>query len=108
MCTSPTPAELTQSCRFGSDHTDRCELVKLVAVRAAESHGWAGRHWHVGDTPNDITAAEGGGATALGLTTGVFSQLQLRQSAQLSSTVILDGLSDVSAVLSLLLSPASI
>lgn len=35
--------------------------------------------WHVGDTPMDIQAAEGGHAKALGVLTGVYSQQDLEE-----------------------------
>jgi hypothetical protein len=65
---------------FGSDFCsgntaemwkDRCEFVRLAAVKAGTLHpgSLAGRV-HVGDTPMDIAAALGAGAGALGVTTG--------------------------------------
>jgi hypothetical protein len=65
---------------FGSDFCsgntaemwrDRCEFVRLAAVKAGTLHpgSLAGRV-HVGDTPMDVAAALGAGAGALGVTTG--------------------------------------
>uniref|UniRef100_A0A7S0QZI5 Phosphoglycolate phosphatase n=1 Tax=Pyramimonas obovata TaxID=1411642 RepID=A0A7S0QZI5_9CHLO len=82
---------------FGTDHTDRGELVKIAAERA-RSHGWTGdNHWHVGDTPKDILAAEYGGAKALGVCTGVFGKEELEKSSK-NDAVILPDLTDFKLV----------
>jgi len=54
---------------------------------------------HVGDTPYDIKAGEEGGATSVGVCTGVFSRAELEASASRTSTVILDDMSDTEAAL---------
>ena len=86
---------------FGSDHTLRGELVKIAAQRCAEALGVeVGARFHVGDTPNDVIAAEYAGAVALGVTTGVFSKEALEASAaDREKCVVLDGLHDLDAVL---------
>eukprot|EP00898_Chlorokybus_atmophyticus_P007713 jgi/Chlat1/7943/Chrsp68S07369 len=84
---------------FGSDHIERTELVKIALQRAQKlSHKTITNRWHVGDTPNDIIAAEKAGATALGLTTGVFSKSELDASS-VQKAVVLPGLEDTHLVL---------
>jgi phosphoglycolate phosphatase len=64
---------------FGSDHTERPELVKL-AIRRAENHGFrpGGKVFVVGDTPRDVEAGKAAGATTIGVATGPFSSDDLR------------------------------
>ena len=87
---------------FGSDHTDRGELVKLAAERAKEYLDFDvenGSRFHFGDTPMDIEAAERAGAVAVGLLTGIFSREQLVQSSKLDDPVIFDDLTDTESVM---------
>ena len=86
---------------FGSDHTLRGELVKIAAERCAAELGVeVGDRFHVGDTPNDVIAAEYAGAVALGVTTGVFGKEELEAAAkEKENRVVLDGLNDLDAVL---------
>ncbi|KAK1294945.1 hypothetical protein QJS10_CPA16g00290 [Acorus calamus] len=87
---------------FGSDHTDRGHLVKIAAERAEKQiAGGFNLRVHVGDTPNDIRAAEFGGALAIGVCTGIFSKEDL-ESASTGKAVILAGLADDKAFMSLL------
>jgi len=87
---------------FGSDHADRGELVKIAAARAEEQFsGGFDLRVHVGDTPNDIRAAEYGGALAVGVCTGVCTAEELRQASN-GSVVILPDLADTGAFLKLL------
>eukprot|EP00897_Mesotaenium_endlicherianum_P005384 jgi/Mesen1/4874/ME000244S04054 len=82
---------------FGSDHVDRGELVKLAAQRATDRFpGEAFRlRVHVGDTPNDVQAAEVAGAIAIGVSTGIFSREELlTSSGSPSSLIVLDDLVD--------------
>ena len=48
--------------------------MKVAAARAAEHGRPHTQRWHVGDTPADISAAEYGGARALGVCTGIFKE----------------------------------
>ena len=58
---------------FGSDDTNRGALVRIARKRCLEKLGCEVRTAvHVGDTPNDVSAAEFGGAKAIAVTTGVF------------------------------------
>lgn len=86
---------------FGSDHCsgnteeswrDRAQLVRIAAQKASAAGLRVTAHYHVGDTPQDILAAEEGGANAVGVLTGVFSREELLGVSTQSSTVILDGL----------------
>ena len=54
--------------------------------------------FHVGDTPNDILAAENGGATAVGVCTGIFDASALSATSK-KSALILPNLSDLANVL---------
>lgn len=78
---------------FGSDHADRVELVKIAAMRAVKEFDLEPgpemevfvpgvvfkERVHFGDTSNDVKAALAGGAVAVALTTGVFSEPELRE-----------------------------
>ena len=84
---------------FGSDHTDRGELVAIAANRTKEYLGVrAEKRFHFGDTPADVKAAEFAGATAIGLLTGIFSKEELVASSKLDDPIIFDDLSDTAAV----------
>ncbi|URE28063.1 haloacid dehalogenase-like hydrolase [Musa troglodytarum] len=87
---------------FGSDHIDRGHLVKIAADRAKELYpeGFDLRV-HVGDTPNDIKAAEYGGALAIGVCTGVFTEEELKKSS-CGSAIILSDLTDSKTFMNLL------
>ncbi|CAL9111534.1 unnamed protein product [Musa acuminata var. zebrina] len=87
---------------FGSDHIDRGHLVKIAADRAKElcPAGFDLRV-HVGDTPNDIKAAEYGGALAIGVCTGIFTEEELKKSS-CGSAIILSDLTDSTTFMNLL------
>ncbi len=65
---------------FGSDHIDRAELVKIAIQRAKSRFGSVDdiRVFHIGDAEQDMTAARSGGATPIGVTTGVFTAGELK------------------------------
>ncbi|XP_010248799.1 PREDICTED: uncharacterized protein LOC104591596 [Nelumbo nucifera] len=87
---------------FGSDHIDRGHLVKIAADRAATLFsGSFDLRVHVGDTPNDIKAAEFGGALAVGVCTGIFNEEQLKEASS-GGAVILANLCDIGVFMSLL------
>ncbi|KAG0490118.1 hypothetical protein HPP92_006981 [Vanilla planifolia] len=87
---------------FGTDHTDRGELVKIAADRAtALFPDGFGLRVHVGDTPNDIRAAEHGGALAVGVCTGVFVAEELKKASH-GGAVVLPDLTDTKTFLKLL------
>lgn len=89
---------------FGSDHSDRGELVAIAGRRARELFPDGEEitaHWHIGDTPADVQAAVFGGARALGVSTGIFSQEELLE-ANPKATVVAD-LADTDALLEILL-----
>ncbi|RWW76938.1 hypothetical protein BHE74_00014930, partial [Ensete ventricosum] len=87
---------------FGSDHIDRGHLVKIADDRAKElcPEGFDLRV-HVGDTPNDIKAAEYGGALAIGVCTGIFTEEELKKSS-CGSAIILSDLTDSKTFMNLL------
>ncbi|ERN13600.1 hypothetical protein AMTR_s00049p00054760 [Amborella trichopoda] len=88
---------------FGSDHFDRGQLVKIAADRAEKMFpGEIGVRVHVGDTPNDIKAAEFGGALPIGVGTGIFTREELEQASTSGKAAILDDLADISAFMKLL------
>ncbi|XP_010682385.2 uncharacterized protein LOC104897241 [Beta vulgaris subsp. vulgaris] len=79
---------------FGSDHIDRCHLVNIAAERGERLFpGKFDFRVHVGDTPNDIKAAELGGALAIGVCTGIFGKEELEQVSN-GSAIILQDLCD--------------
>ena len=58
---------------FGSDHEDRVELIRQGALRGAALLGASLHECRVvviGDTPKDVAAAQGIGATCIGVGTG--------------------------------------
>ncbi|XP_074556061.1 uncharacterized protein LOC141811886 [Curcuma longa] len=87
---------------FGSDHTDRGELVKIATERGQKiSTEVFELRVHVGDTPNDIKAAEYGGALAVGVCTGIFTEAELKQASS-GTAIILPDLTDSKAFMKLL------
>ncbi|KAJ3687523.1 hypothetical protein LUZ61_016687 [Rhynchospora tenuis] len=87
---------------FGSDNIDRGELVKIAAARAEKQFlGGFDLRVHVGDTPNDIRAAESGGALAVGVCTGVFSKAELEMASN-GTAIILPDLTDFKGFMRLL------
>ncbi|XP_058093806.1 uncharacterized protein LOC131239904 [Magnolia sinica] len=87
---------------FGSDHIDRGHLVMIAADRAEKLFpGGFNLRVHVGDTPNDIRAAEFGGALAVGVCTGIFNKEELEQASN-GNAVILEDLVDTNAFMNLL------
>ncbi|CAK9861062.1 unnamed protein product [Sphagnum jensenii] len=87
---------------FGSDDSNRGELVKIAACRAEQSFPGGFRlHAHVGDTPNDIQAAEYGGAVAIGVCTGIFSREVLHEASHKEKpAIILENLTNIQNFLS--------
>ncbi|XP_021744140.1 uncharacterized protein LOC110710181 [Chenopodium quinoa] len=87
---------------FGSDHMDRGHLIKIAAERAENLYpGKFDSRLHVGDTPNDIIAAECEGALAIGVCTGVFRKEELEQVSN-RGAVILQDLCDHKSFINLL------
>jgi phosphoglycolate phosphatase-like HAD superfamily hydrolase len=65
---------------FGCDHEERVELIRCGAARGAERLGVSLKDCRVvviGDTPNDITAAQGIRAESVGVGTGRFGAAEL-------------------------------
>lgn len=92
---------------YGMDHADRHQLVRLAQRRAAAVHGQPfARHSTVliGDTPNDVAAGHLGGARVVAVATG-FSGRDVLEAA--GADVVLDDLTDTSAVLTAVLGTAA-
>jgi len=86
---------------FGSDDTERGALVRIARKRCLEKLGVeVVAAVHVGDTPNDVKAAEVGDAKAIAVTTGVFdADALLNAAGDKANVTVMDGLTDVDAVL---------
>jgi HAD superfamily hydrolase (TIGR01549 family) len=78
---------------FGSEHTSRTTLVRMAIERAESNHGFdaEGDVFVIGDTPLDIKAGKGAGATTIGVATGVFSREELEKEG---ADYVLDDLTD--------------
>jgi phosphoglycolate phosphatase-like HAD superfamily hydrolase len=99
---------------FGSDYwgqdtkkasEDRAQLLRIARQKAEASLkkeesptadiGTIDRHVHVGDSPFDIKAAELAEAVPLGVTTGVFSEQELREVSSTPGDIkVLDSLAN--------------
>jgi phosphoglycolate phosphatase-like HAD superfamily hydrolase len=67
---------------FGCDHEDRTELIRVGAERGASQLGVPREECRVvviGDTPKDVHAAHGIGATCLAVTTGHYDHRALQE-----------------------------
>ena len=76
---------------FGSDHTNRTELVK-IAIKKAKCD--LRNVFLFGDTPLDITAGKQAGVKTVGTTTGIFSRKDL-----LNADLVVDSFSDVEKII---------
>lgn len=89
---------------FGSDHTDRGELIRICTRRASDKFLQSGEtfdaKYHIGDAPTDIRAAHEAGSKAIAVLTGKFTREVLE--AQ-KPWVILDDLSDTQKVVDLIM-----
>ena len=87
---------------YGSDHSDRRELVPIAVDRARRLRGWdveAETTWVVGDTANDLACARAGGARCLLVATG---KVPLEELERLGADHVLPDLSDTEAVVGIL------
>jgi phosphoglycolate phosphatase-like HAD superfamily hydrolase len=83
---------------YGSDGSDRAQLVRLAISRAEAKygHGFTAEHAVViGDTPHDVRGARDNGALAVGVATGSSSMDEL---ASALADVVLPDLADLSAL----------
>jgi phosphoglycolate phosphatase-like HAD superfamily hydrolase len=76
---------------------DRAEFLRIAARRAGVP---LGRRFHLGDAPMDVRAAAAAGAHPVGLTTGIYSEAELKRACP--EATVLDDLSDLDAVLRVL------
>jgi phosphoglycolate phosphatase len=91
---------------YGSLSAHRPDLVAYAVGRAAAKHGTEfapDAVVIVGDTPHDITAALAHGAVAVGVATGHFTAVELRDAG---AHIVLSDLSDTAAVRTALLGAA--
>jgi phosphoglycolate phosphatase-like HAD superfamily hydrolase len=90
---------------FSDDAADRNHLVPIACERAMR-HGVpeaaCARVVVIGDTPHDVACAKAGGARSIGVATGGHSRAELVDSG---ADLALDDLSDIGAVLRLLVTP---
>jgi phosphoglycolate phosphatase-like HAD superfamily hydrolase len=87
---------------YGSDNSDRRTLVPVAIERTATRRGWVvatNDVWVVGDTPHDLACARAGGARCVLVGTGTTPLTDLQG---IGADAVLDDLSDVDAVISLL------
>jgi phosphoglycolate phosphatase-like HAD superfamily hydrolase len=76
---------------YGSDHRVRSELVAIACARAERKLGVLvppDRAVLIGDTPLDVAAALAGGAHAIGVATGPYSERELAEAG--AKTVLPD------------------
>jgi phosphoglycolate phosphatase-like HAD superfamily hydrolase len=90
---------------FGSDASDRGDIVRVAEKRAMEFLLEAAKPatWLVGDTPNDVAAGKSANARTVAVATGGASAERLRETRP---DVLLNDLSDCDAFLSMLDSAA--
>lgn len=87
---------------FGHEHADRIEIARLARERALEYAGPEAKiagSFLVGDTPSDIAAAHGIGATAIAVATGMVPARELQAAG---ADHVLEDFSDPGGVLRLL------
>lgn len=84
---------------FGSDHPERNQLVP-IALRRIGNPLPRDRVWVIGDTPFDLACARAGGVKCLLVGTG---RIPLSELEKLDADAVLPDLSDVDAVVELLL-----
>ena len=88
---------------YGSDHRVRSELVAIACERAERKLGVPvppARAVLIGDTPLDIAAAHAGGAHAIGVATGPFSEQELHDAG---AEAVLPDLRDAERVMAAVL-----
>jgi len=84
---------------YGSDGTDRADLVPLVQQRAGSKYGPGFDLLNttiIGDTPRDVEAGRSGGARVVAVASGQYSVLQLRRAG---ASIVLPNLLDTDLLL---------
>lgn len=86
---------------FGSEALERSELVSNAVRKARKQFGFneGGEVILFGDAPQDMQAALQGGATPVGVTTGIYGKEELQPAG---ATKIIAGIGDHEAVLAVL------
>jgi len=87
---------------YGSDHSDRNQLVPLALDRVRRSYGaelMPHDAWVIGDTPRDLECARAAGARCLLVGTGRYTTTEL---AALGADAVLDDLSNTAQVVEIL------
>ena len=81
---------------FGSDASERSELVRRAIDSAIRDHGFvvANNVYSLGDAPQDIQAALAGGSQPIGVTTGSYSADDLKSAG---ASEVYGGLPDILA-----------
>lgn len=99
--------EFFQFGAFADDHHDRNELGNFAKSRAVEAHGRefpAEDIFVIGDTPRDVACGRAIGAKTVAIATGSYSVGELRDC---SPDFLFADLSEIDAVIAVLLKPAS-
>ena len=88
---------------FGSDYINRTNLVKLAIKRAEENFNFNFNNnvFLIGDAPREIKAGKEAGVKTIGVTTGIFSKKQLKNTG---ADFVVANLKDKNAILKIILS----
>jgi len=88
---------------FGSDDINRTNLVKLAIKRAEENFNFNFNNnvFLIGDAPREIKAGKEAGVKTIGVTTGIFSKKQLKNTG---ADFVVANLKDKNAILKIILS----
>ena len=86
---------------FGNDDLDRANLLRLAIERAHEYFGFQfdNNVFLFGDTPQDIKAGKEVGVKTIGITTGVYSEQQLKDAG---ADFVLENLRDTEKILKII------
>lgn len=87
---------------FGNEHIDRTELVKIAIQKAKNNFDFdvQGDIFLFGDAPQDIKAGKEAGVIPIGVTTGIYSEEQLKNAG---AKIILDDLKNTNSITNIIL-----
>ena len=87
---------------FGNEDINRVNLVKLAIKKSEERFGFKFNKnvFLFGDTPQDVKSGKAAGATAIGVTTGIYSKEQLKEAG---ADYIFENLEDTNKILDILI-----